>query len=102
MVYHGDYSTVRRAISEIGRVLKKNGIFIATFLSKRNSDFGLGEKISKDTFLRTHGYDEGHPHYYTNAADVISLLKEFEVLSLQDYEHNRKNSFHWHLVAEKL
>ena len=101
VIYHGDNKTIQKSLLEIRRVLKSGGIFFATFLSKKNSDFGLGEQVAKDTFLRTHGYDKGHPHYYTNANDLTALLSGYEILSLTDQEHDRPNSFHWHLIAEK-
>ena len=102
VIYHGNEATVARAISETRRCLRTGGIFFGTLLSKRNSDYGIGEEVDPGTFLLTHGYDEGHPHYYTDAADVVRLMQGFELLTLADYVHSRPHSWHWHFVAEAV
>ena len=102
VIYHGNEATVARAIGETRRCLRKGGIFFGTLLSKRNSDYGIGEEVDPGTFLRTHGHDEGHPHYYTGASDVVRLMRGFEILSLSDYVHDRPDSWHWHFVAEAV
>ena len=102
VIYHGNGDTVSRAISETRRCLRAGSIFFGTLLSKRNSDFQLGEEVDTDTFLRTHGFDEGHPHYYANASDVVRLMDGFELLALSDNVHRRPDSWHWHFVAEAV
>ena len=102
VIYHGNGDTVSRAIAETRRSLRIGGIFFGTLLSKRNSDFRLGEEVDTDTFLRTHGFDEGHPHYYANAGDVVRLMDGFEILALSDNVHRRPDSWHWHFVAEAV
>jgi len=102
VIYHGNGDTVSRAIAETRRSLRIGGIFFGTLLSKRNSDFRLGEEVDTDTFLRTHGFDEGHPHYYANAGDVVRLMDGFEILALSDNIHRRPDSWHWHFVAEAV
>lgn len=102
VIYHGNEATLVRAIGETRRCLRTGGIFFGTLLSKRNSDYRKGEEVDPDTFLRTHGYDEGHPHYYTSASDVVRLMTGFELLSMTDYIHDRPESWHWHFVAEAV
>ncbi len=105
VIYHGDLPTVRRALSEIRRVLKPGGTFQGTMLSKRNGYFGLGEEISLDTFIYDPdgSGDEAHPHFFCSAGELTDLLAGFELYALKDVDHKRRpDHWHWHLVAERL
>ena len=102
VIYHGDPDIVRSAIAEIVRVLKPGGHFQGTMLSKRNRNFGLGREIAPDTFINEGVADKAHPHFYCNAAELTGLLKDFELLSLEDRVHAKPGSWHWHLVAEQM
>jgi SAM-dependent methyltransferase len=106
VLYHGDPEIVRTAIGEIRRVLKPGGIFQGTMLSKRNAGFGLGTEVAPDTFIRDAGdemddSDKVHPHFYCDAAGLVSLYDGFELFSLRDQVHTKPGSWHWHLVAER-
>lgn len=99
VIYHGAPDVVAQAVSEISRVLVPGGTFQGTLLSKRRSDYGLGEEIAPNTFVRPDAEgDKSHPHYFCNAAELVSLLKGFELLSLEDVGDD--GSWHWHFVAE--
>lgn len=100
VIYHGDGEIVRRAIAEIRRVLKPGGIYQCTMLSKRNVNYGEGTEIAPDTFVRDGDGDKDHPHFYCNAAELVALFADFELLSLSDREHSKSGSWHWHLLAE--
>src|SRR3546814_5224903 len=94
VIYHGDGGVVARAIAEIQRVLKPGGLFHGTLLSKRNGSYGLGEEIAPHTFVIAGAEgDKGHPHFYCNAAELVTLFAAFEPLSLVDREHERPG--HW-------
>jgi SAM-dependent methyltransferase len=102
VIYHGDGGVVGRAISEIHRVLKPGGLFQGTMLSKRNSNYGLGKEIARNTFIIDGAEgDKEHPHYYCDAAELVGLFEDFEILSLFDREHERPGTNHWHLLAER-
>jgi tellurite methyltransferase len=102
VIYHGDGNVVGRAISEIHRVLKPRGLFHGTLLSKRNNNYGLGKEIAPNTFIVDGADgDKSHPHFYCNAAELVVLFEDFEILSLFDREHERPGTYHWHLLAER-
>ena len=105
VIYHGDATVVRQAISEIARVLKPGGLYQGTMLSKRNAGCGVGTEIAADTFVREEagedGDDKDHPHFYCDAAGLVALFSGFELMSLVDREHRQPGSWHWHLVAER-
>ena len=108
VIYHGDGDIVRRTIAGIRRVLKPGGSFQATMLSKRNIGYGVGREVSPNTFSRdpTPGdpddEDKAHPHFYCNAAELVSLLAGFELKSLADVEQRKPNAWHWQFVAERI
>ena len=101
VIYHGDETVVRQAIAEIHRVLKPNGFYQGTMLSKRNNRFGRGREIAPDTFVIEDDGDKDHPHFYCNAAELMRLFADFEPLSLVDQEQGEPGSWHWHLIAER-
>jgi 2-polyprenyl-3-methyl-5-hydroxy-6-metoxy-1,4-benzoquinol methylase len=101
VIYHGDGSVVTRTLKEISRVLRVGGLFQGTLLSKRNANFGVGTQVAPDTFVIDDVSDKAHPHFYCNADEVVQLLRGFELVSLEDYEHRNPGSFHWHFVAER-
>lgn len=100
VIYHGDRSVVAGAISEIRRVLKPGGLFQGTMLSKRHGNFGEGVEIAPGTFVLDGVDDKSHPHFYCNAAELVTLFEGFELLSLNDRVHRRPGHWHWHLLAE--
>ena len=100
VIYHGDRAVVRKAISEIARVLKPGAIYQGTMLSKRNANFGLGTEVAPDTFVREGDDDKDHPHFYCSAAELVDLFDRFELASLHDKVHRKPGSWHWHMTAE--
>lgn len=105
VIYHGDETIVRRAITEIARVTRPGGTFMATMLSARRVPVerakAPGREISRNTWVFDGPGDKMHPHYFCNAADLLALMPEFEVFTLYDREHEKPGSWHWHLLAER-
>jgi tellurite methyltransferase len=106
VIYHGDEAVVRRTLAEIARVLRPGGSFMATMLSARRLPVeqarAKGREISRNTWVFESDGDKVHPHYFCNAADLVSLLWGFELLTLFDRPHTKPGSWHWHLLAERL
>lgn len=100
VIYHGDPTIVRKAISEIVRVLKPGGTYQGTMLSKRNTNVGIGREVARDTWVKDGEDDKNHPHFYCSAAELIELFAEFELSYLEDKEHRKPGSWHWHMIAE--
>lgn len=102
VIYHGDPKVVRAAIAEIARVLKPGGHYQGTMLSKRNRNFGLGSEIAPDTFVNENESDKAHPHFYCDAAGLVALFDGFELLRLVDQPHKKPETWHWHMIAERI
>lgn len=107
VIYHGDEDILLRTIAEIRRVLKVGGSFFGTMLSKRRlpveqSKYS-GREIGRNSWVfDAPGTDKIHPHYFCSAAELVALFSGFEVLSLEDREHAKPGSWHWHLKTERL
>lgn len=107
VIYHGDEAVVRRTIAEIARVTRPGGTFLGTMLSARRVPVELakapGREISPGTWVFD-GHDDGdkaHPHYFCDAATLLRLWDGFEPWRLQDREHDKPGSWHWHLLMEQ-
>ncbi len=107
VIYHGNEDILLRTIAEIRRILKPGGTFMGTMLSKRRLPFeqakAKGSEIGRNAWVfDAPGTDKIHPHYFCNAAELLAIFSGFEVLRLEDREHEKPGSYHWHLTLERL
>jgi tellurite methyltransferase len=106
VIYHGDETVLRQTIAEIARVLRPGGTFLGTMLSARRVPVELakapGREISRNTWVFEGTGDKVHPHYFCTGRDLLDLFQPFEVMRLEDREHETPGSWHWHLVLERL
>ncbi|MFM1862161.1 MAG: hypothetical protein RLZ26_683 [Pseudomonadota bacterium] len=106
VIYHGDEEIVARSFAEVRRVLVPGGSFMATMLSARRVPVELakapGREISRNTWVFDGPGDKIHPHHFCTAADLVALLRGFELRTLADREHDSPGSWHWHFLAERL
>jgi tellurite methyltransferase len=103
VLYHGDGDVTAASFRECRRVLRNDGTFQLTMLSKRNRAYGIGVEIRPDTFVdETSIGDKEHPHFYADAAAASRMLAEsgFEVFSMQDVDQQPPGGFHWSIIAE--
>lgn len=107
VIYHGDEDILLRTIAEIRRVLKPGGTYLGTMLSKRRLPHERalfpGREIGRNAWVfDAPGTDKVHPHYFCSAAELLALFAGFECLWLEDREHERPGTWHWHLMLERL
>jgi SAM-dependent methyltransferase len=107
VIYHGDETVLLNTISEVRRVLKPGGTFMLTMLSKRRlwidrEKLNGPREISRNTWVFDEdGSDKRHPHYYCGAVEMLALFQGFEVMWMEDREHEKPGSWHWHLILER-
>jgi tellurite methyltransferase len=107
VIYHGDEDILLLTIAEIRRVLKAGGSYLGTMMSKRRLPHERatypGREISRNAWVfDAPGTDKVHPHYFCSAAELLALFAGFECVKLEDCEHEKSGSWHWHLTMEKL
>jgi tellurite methyltransferase len=102
VIYHGDGEVVRRCIAEIHRVLRPDGLYQGTMLSKRSRRYGQGRQVAPNTFVQDDGEgDKAHPHFYCDGQEATELFSAFELRSLVDRAHRKPDTYHWRLVARR-
>ncbi|UCE43960.1 MAG: methyltransferase domain-containing protein [Candidatus Bathyarchaeota archaeon] len=78
-IYHQRLKDIQLTISEIHRVLRRRGLLLANFHSKRSSRYGTGIRAEEDTFIHEDGPEKGILHHFFNEEEIRELLMNFEV-----------------------
>lgn len=86
-VYHTDYAGMKKAISEIGRVLRKGGEAYITFNSKENVKYHKDKTTDGFTMIPETGHEAGIPHCYVSEGDIRELLKDLKIISLNKIQN---------------
>jgi ubiquinone/menaquinone biosynthesis C-methylase UbiE len=76
-IYHATQKEMMRIMAEIYRVLKPDGILVTDFLTTKDSTYGLGVEIEKDTFVGQKPGEEDVPHHYATRDEIRKLLNGF-------------------------
>ncbi|MCX7845173.1 MAG: class I SAM-dependent methyltransferase [Dictyoglomaceae bacterium] len=103
-IYHTHKEGLKRAISEVYRVLKRDGEFYVTFNSKFSKSYGNPNNIVLEdgTIIKKEGKEAGIPHYYIDKEEIFILMKDFEILSMKYIEDIiPKRSNKYFLLARK-
>ena len=102
---HSDTEGVKKAISEISRILRSGGECYLTFGSKHTwgwqQDWPM---VDANTKLRMEpGPEYKVPHFYADKKLLDELFKDFEVLSITHVEDWGKNNrgIHYHVHVRK-
>lgn len=107
VIYHGDETVLLDTIAQMRRVLRPGGTALLTMLSKRRlwidrANLDGPREIARNTWVFDEDMtDKRHPHYYCGAVEMLALFQGFEVMWLEDREHDRPGSWHWHLILER-
>jgi ubiquinone/menaquinone biosynthesis C-methylase UbiE len=104
VIYHNTLDNIKKAISEIHRVLRAGGLTLLIFMSKKHYRYGKGEMIEKGTFISSLGIDTGIPHHFSDRDEVETLMKSFKIIkiNLKKYvDENQNLHAHWQVLAEK-
>lgn len=90
VMHHALKKDIATSVSEVWRVLRKNGCFIANLASVDDPRYGTGRMLEKDTYLISEGYErkkfaEIH-HFFTEdeLSDLLSLFCLTDITSLED------------------
>lgn len=101
-LYHGLPEDITGRLTEIRRVLRPNGLLLATMLSKDNGLYGKGECIAAHTYVSDGVSDKAHPHFYCDNAELKHLLAGYRILVLEHEDYGSyPQAYHWLLAARK-
>ena len=78
-IYHQKLKGIQETISEIHRVLKKRGLLLANFHSKRSGKHGKGIKVEENTFMQEDGPERGVLHHFVDEPELQELLGNFRI-----------------------
>jgi cyclopropane fatty-acyl-phospholipid synthase-like methyltransferase len=82
-IYHQKAKEIRETISEIHRVLRRKGLLLANFHSKRSSKRENGIKVEENTFMQKNGLEKGVLHHFVDENELHELLERFEIVNLE-------------------
>ena len=108
VIHHNTLNKIKKTVSEIRRVLKKNGIVMLTIASTNSYGFGIGKKLEKNTYL-TEGHEvESHGvHHFFDKSGIEKILSKFRILDLREIVEDKTvrrkkvKSYHWYVLAKK-
>jgi len=100
-IYHQKLKGIQETTSEIRRTLKKKGLLLINFLTKRTYSYGKGVKVEENTFVEQEGVEKGVLHHFTDEEEIQRLFEDFKVidLKLSEREVEGKLRSRWTLVA---
>lgn len=110
VISHTDTNGVKKAVSEVKRVLRSQGECYLTLGSKETWGFGQEHwpLVDENTRLRMEeGPEYKVPHFYADYMLVKELFKDFCIISITHiedfYERNGEtfSSFHYHVLIRK-
>ena len=101
VMHHALKKDIMTSVSEVYRILGKNGWLVANLASVHDPRYGTGRKLEKDTFWILEGYEKkrfGEVHHFFTRREALRLLKFFsrvEVTSMEDKPN------YWKVVTVK-
>jgi len=101
-IYHQKIKGIQETISEIQRMLRKKGLLLINFLSKRTYIYGKELEVEGDTFIRQEGAEKGVLHHFSDKEEIMRFFKKFKIISLKlrEKEVEGKLQSRWVLIAE--
>jgi tellurite methyltransferase len=108
VIYHGSRGQFARAIQQVRRLLKREGIFFFTCPSRQDGKYGVGKEVAPHTYRCTKSVTPGDIHYFADESDLADLLVGFRTVACwkcEGYWDNRgERQFYsnWHVRAEKV
>ncbi len=103
-LYHATREGVGRALGEVHRVLRDEGLFVGTLLSTRAWKYGEGRCLEPLTYVQARGPESGVVHHYCDEAEARDLLACFDVdsLALDEFSDDGGHRYsHWQFVATR-
>ncbi|MFH0955220.1 MAG: methyltransferase domain-containing protein [Candidatus Micrarchaeota archaeon] len=104
VIYHGTIKQIRKAIREVYRVLKPNGLFALNLITGNDQDFRKGQEIEKNTFIYLNPKEYNVPHHFFTKKEILKETKAFKLLKIEPVHYpdlKAKKPSEYHLFLEK-
>lgn len=75
---HGHKTDMIKNANEMLRVVKQGGMIFIDYVSKKDSNYGRGTRIEKDTFINNTPGEEDIPHHYTDAEELSEIYSGYK------------------------
>jgi len=102
VLHHAIKRDIEKAVDEIHRVIKRNGVFLANLASVKDPRYGTGEKVEASTFRISEAFEEKRfeelHHFFTRqeASKLLASFAKAKVELLKD-----KPLHYWKITAIK-
>jgi len=96
VIQHGKIEQIKKAISEIYRVLRKEGNLYLSVPSVKHPEYFTGEEIEPRTKINIDAIDGNVLHHYFAEDEIRNLFNKFDIIKLKHVEfpserdHNKK------------
>lgn len=85
VIQHGTSATIRKAIEEIHRVLRRGGALFLTVTSTEHPEYQTGHEIEPGTKMNIDAIDGDMPHHYFTEPEMRQLFGRFAIAKLDHY-----------------
>ena len=86
VIQHGKIEQIKKAISEIYRILRKNGILYLSVPSVKHPEYFTGKEIEPRTKINIDAIDGNVPHHYFTENEIRNLFNKFNIIELKHAE----------------
>lgn len=101
VVHHAVKRDILKTVSEVHRILSRNGIFFANLVSVRDPRYGKGLQVEKNTFRVSEAFEEKRfeeLHHYFTKREVSKLLANFTKAEIEPLKDRPR---YWKITAVK-
>jgi len=85
VIQHGTLATIKEAITEIHRLLRRGGALFLTVPSTQHPEYQTGREIEPRTKIDIDTIDGDMPHHYFTEQEMRDLFWRFVVVKLEHY-----------------
>ena len=106
VIHHAVKEEIKKAMEEIHKALKDNGLFLANLLSIGDYRYGSGLKIEDGTFQISEDFEAKQfkeVHHFFSQKEIQTLLGDFKwtsIVSIQSGKQDQPYEY-WKVIAEK-
>ena len=101
VMHHGFKKDVETTVKEIHRILGENGKLLANLASVRDSRYGTGNRVERNTYWILENYEKDRfkeLHHFFTKQEVSKLLQSFDRMQL---EVAKEKPNYWEILATK-